>query len=83
MVLGCLDASDVVDAKECIISITKGSGGYLNSLRPGWEFMLRTGKGGQRDVRSGWNSFWKVRCASPNTLLSCGWYEWTGLQETT
>ena len=33
--LGCCDASDVIDAEECIISIMRGSGGHLNSLRPG------------------------------------------------
>ena len=35
MVLGGCDASDVIDAEECIISVMRGSGGCLNSLRPG------------------------------------------------
>ena len=29
-------------------------------------------------MQSGWNS----RSGSPNTLFSCGQYEWKGLQET-
>ena len=33
--LGRCDAGDVIDGEECIISIMRGSGGYLNSLRPG------------------------------------------------
>ena len=36
MVLGCCDASDVIDGEECIISIMRGLGGNnVNSLLPG------------------------------------------------
>ena len=44
--LGCCDASDVIDGEECIISIMRGSGGNVDSLPPGWEFMSMIGKGG-------------------------------------
>ena len=33
LLLGCYDASDVIDGEECIISIMRGLGGNVNSLR--------------------------------------------------
>ena len=32
---GCCDAGDVIDGEECIISITRGSGGNVNRFLPG------------------------------------------------
>ena len=53
---GCCDASDVIDAELCIISITRGSRGHVNCHYWGWEFASMRGKGRQGDVKSGWNS---------------------------
>ena len=33
--LGCCDASDVIDGEYCIIRIMRGSGGNVNRLLPG------------------------------------------------
>ena len=46
----------IIHVEECIISIMRGSGGNLNSLLPGvgvHVFMSRTGKGRERDAKSG------------------------------
>ena len=45
-VLGCCDASDVIDPEECIISIMRGLGGHSNSLRPGVGVHVEDRKGG-------------------------------------
>ena len=42
---GC-DASDVIDADEVLRRL------FGQSFDKGWEFMPRTGKGGQRDKKS-------------------------------
>ena len=42
----------------------RGSGGYLNRLRPG----VPGGSWGQRDVKSGWNSFRKVAIGARNEV---------------
>ena len=55
-----------------LVSFMRGSGGYLNSLRPGVGVHVEDRKGGLTGCKSGWSSFRKVRYASPNTLFSCG-----------
>ena len=65
------DASDVIDAEKCIISITKGSGDYLDSLSTRGGSSGRGQEGGdyvtgnaRKEVRSGSHQANQVRLSS-------------------